>query len=152
MTTILKFKPLLGLEEEQIKFHSEMCNQEKYKYIEGRTWSIAADGHDKRIETMAYDVATMFPDIVFEGFGQYRFGDTVAGTFHFIFDSKDIRRFELDTCSDLRIETDENPFPNDIPDDKCGVDPTWVVRTWNEEDGFDECPERFNNYNSSYCF
>ena len=151
MTTIFKFKPLLALEEEQIKFHSEMSHLDKYKYIEGRVWSCVSEG--ERIETMAHDVACKFPNIVFVGFGQYRFGNTVAGTFRFIFNSNDIRLFVIyDDNDDFIVDSAENYFPHDVPEDKCGVDPTWIVREWNEEDGFNECSERFNNYNSSYSF
>ena len=138
METVFKFRPLLAINEEQERFHSEMCNNKQYKYMGDRTWYRVDD--KMKIEQMALEIATLFPHIVFEGFGKYQFDETTlggdAGLFHFVFNSNDIRQIEIDNECDLVLLTRENFFPEDIPNENCGHDPTWIVREYNEGSGW----------------
>lgn len=136
MTEVLfKFRPLLGLNEDQEKFHDRMRGMKGFYYCDTRTW--ACDECDRRIEDIAKDIAIEFPEIVFEGFAEYRInGGRVGLPYRFIFNSDDIRLYYVYTASedDFKVKTGENYLP-DPPDDVKGPDPTWIVRQWTEERG-----------------
>lgn len=154
---VFKFKPLLGLDESQREFHQKMKDIEPFYYCDDRTWACVQPG--KKIEEIAKEVSGVFPDIVFIGFGQYQAnGCDIGCSFRFIFNSQDIRLYDTHLCItgryDFCVETQDNCFPDISSFDRHKIkpDPTWVVREWCEEDGFNECTKRFNEANSSYCF